>query len=89
MRLKAKVYGIVQGVGFRYFVKREAQSLGITGWVRNCPDGSVEVVGEGEKEDLEALLSILNRGPAFSVVQRVDYIWEDYKGEFRSFEVRY
>jgi len=88
-RLEAKIYGLVQGVGFRYFVKREARSLGISGWVRNVPDGSVEVVAEGEKDALEVLLSLLHRGPSFAVVKRVDYAWKDYKGEFSGFEIRY
>jgi len=88
-RLRAKVYGMVQGVGFRYFVKKEARALGLTGWVRNCSDGSVEVVAEGDRKELELLLSILQRGSPFSIVQRVDHSWENYKGEFKDFEVRY
>ncbi|MCD6363323.1 MAG: acylphosphatase [Synergistetes bacterium] len=88
-RLKARIYGLVQGVGFRYFVKREARSLGITGWVRNMPDGSVEVIAEGEKNALKLLLSLLHKGPSFAIVDRVDYVWKDYTGEFSEFGVRY
>ncbi|MDK2871919.1 MAG: acylphosphatase [bacterium] len=88
-RLKAKVYGLVQGVGFRYFVKREAQKRGITGWVRNNADGSVEVLGEGDRGLLEELLNLLHKGPTFASVARVDYVWEEYKGEFETFEIRY
>jgi len=88
-RLKAKVYGLVQGVGFRYFVKREAQRLGLTGWVKNNPDGSVEVLAEGEEASLRELLSLLQRGPTFAVVDRVEYSWEKWKGEFAGFDIRY
>ena len=88
-RLEARIYGLVQGVGFRYFVKREAGSLGISGWVRNLPDGSVEVVAEGEKDALRVLLSLLHRGPSFAIVKKVDYSWGDYSGEFSGFEIRY
>lgn len=88
-RLHAKVYGIVQGVGFRYFVKREAKKLGIKGWVKNNIDGSVEVLAEGEREALESLLSLLHKGPAFAVVKGVDYCWEEPKGEFFDFDIAY
>lgn len=87
--MKARVYGIVQGVGFRYFVKREAKRLGLKGWVKNNADGSVEVLAEGEKKALEELLSYLYRGPAFASVKRVDYTWEEFKGEFFDFEITY
>jgi len=62
------VKGKVQGVGFRYFVAREAKRLGISGWVRNLPDGGVETRAEGEEEPLKEFENALNRGPSWSRV---------------------
>src|SRR2546421_8024107 len=62
-RLHAVVRGDVQGVGFRYFVQRKADQLGVRGWVRNNDDGTVEVVAEGERAALEQLASALEGGP--------------------------
>ena len=71
-RLDATVRGRVQGVGFRYFVIRHAMRLDLMGWVANEPDGSVRCVAEGSRTDLEALLEVLERGPAGAIVERVD-----------------
>lgn len=87
-RLHARIYGLVQGVGFRHFVWKRAQALGITGWVRNCRDGSVEVVAEGPEEALQQLLEYLRRGPLGSRVDKVDVRWEMPTLEFLEFEVR-
>jgi acylphosphatase len=65
------VYGLVQGVGFRYFVLREARALGLGGFVCNQPDGSVEVVAEGTTDQLAALEARLKEGPALSAVASV------------------
>jgi acylphosphatase len=65
------VEGRVQGVGYRYFVLRQAGQLGVSGFVRNRPDGSVEVVAEGGEDTLAALESRLREGPAFSEVSGV------------------
>lgn len=66
------VRGRVQGVGFRWFVGREAQRLGLVGFVRNLPDGTVEVVSEGADESLDALERVLERGPAMARVEGVE-----------------
>jgi acylphosphatase len=66
------VRGRVQGVGYRYFALREAQALGIAGFVRNLPDGSVEVVAEGSGEALRALADRLVQGPAFATVESLE-----------------
>ena len=66
------IYGFVQGVGFRFAVERAADSRGVTGWVRNRPDGTVEAVFEGEPEDVEALVDFCRRGPRGAEVERVD-----------------
>ena len=66
------MYGLVQGVGFRFAVQRAAESRGVAGWVRNRPDGTVEAVFEGEPEDVQALVDFCRRGPRGAVVERVD-----------------
>lgn len=68
------VRGRVQGVGYRYFVLREANVLGVTGFARNLPDGSVEVVAEGADPALARLEERLREGPAFAHVQDVDRV---------------
>ncbi|HEV8305707.1 MAG TPA: acylphosphatase [Gemmatimonadales bacterium] len=66
------VRGRVQGVGFRWFVYREADRLGLGGFARNLPDGSVEVVSEGPEESLEVLERLLERGPAMARVDALE-----------------
>jgi acylphosphatase len=66
------VRGRVQGVGFRWFVEREAHILGISGWVRNNPDGSVEVLAIGTRDQLSGLRSRLQRGPRAARVDNVE-----------------
>jgi acylphosphatase len=66
------ITGRVQGVGFRWFAQRQAEQMGITGWVRNLPDGRVEVAGRGAGPALDQFDQSLRRGPRFSHVERVD-----------------
>ncbi len=87
-RLHARVEGIVQGVGFRAYTLRQARQLGLTGWVRNRWDGSVEVVAEGPRGALEDLVRRLHIGPVSAQVTRVEVQWEPYQGAFTSFSVR-
>jgi acylphosphatase len=82
------VHGRVQGVGFRYFVLREASSLALTGTVRNLSDGSVEVVAEGGRIALEQLLAVVQRGPLGAEVIRVDVEWAEGPRRFDAFRVR-
>lgn len=89
VRLQAVVHGMVQGVSFRYYTQRQAQSLGVKGYVRNCADGSVEVVAEGPRHAVEELYSWLHSGPPMAEVRRVDANWEAPTGRWTSFEVRY
>jgi len=89
MRLHAKIRGWVQGVNFRYYTLRQAQTLGLNGYVRNCWDGTVEVVAEGEREAVDKLLSWLHVGPRSADVEEVEVEWENAQGEFRGFEVRF
>jgi acylphosphatase len=69
------VHGRVQGVGFRYFVLREARRLDLDGWTANEPDGSVRVVADGPREALDVLLEALREGPPASIVERVAVDW--------------
>ncbi len=87
-RLDATVHGRVQGVGFRYHVVRRASDLEVTGWVANGANGSVRCVAEGPRPALEALVGILEVGPAGAIVDRVATVWGPATGEFRSFDVR-
>ena len=87
-RLHAIVEGRVQGVGFRYFVQENALSLGISGWVRNRWDRTVEVVAEGDKQRLDKLLAAIQRGPRASQVSAVKTKWSTSTGEFRDFQIR-
>ena len=86
-RLHARITGVVQGVGFRYFVLQNAQDLELTGWVRNRWDGSVEVTAEGSHNALNTLLVKLRRGPLSAEVEDVQYEFSDSQGEFKRFGV--
>ncbi len=86
-RLDASVRGRVQGVGFRWFVVREASYLELDGWVANERDGSVRCVAEGPRRDLEALLERLEEGPPASIVDRVLVSWGPARGIGPGFRV--
>ncbi|MHA1580763.1 MAG: acylphosphatase [Candidatus Freyarchaeota archaeon] len=91
MKVRAHVYvsGRVQGVFFRSYTKDEADSRGVTGWVRNLSDGRVEAVFEGEKEKVEEMIQFCKRGPPAARVSGVEVTFEDYTGEFKKFSIRY
>ena len=80
--------GQVQGVNFRSSTKAEADALGLTGWVRNCPEGSVEVVIEGLKEAVQQLVDWCQHGPVWARVDGLTVEWQAASGEFCEFEVR-
>lgn len=86
--MHARVEGRVQGVGFRYFVLENAIKLDITGWVRNRWDGSVEVLAEGSRKNLESLLLKIQRGPRANTTTKVTEEWKPAAGEFRQFRIR-
>jgi acylphosphatase len=75
------VRGRVQGVGYRYFVLKEAELLGATGFVRNLPDGSVEVVAEADEKVLQRLEARLREGPSFARVEAVDRLAVEGRGD--------
>jgi acylphosphatase len=87
-RLHAFVSGKVQGVSFRYYTLQEGRQLGVTGFVRNLPDGRVEVKAEGERATLEALVQFLHLGSPGASVSKVDVEWQAADHSFTSFDIR-
>ena len=87
-RVHIFVGGRVQGVFFRQNMRNVARGLSLTGWVRNLYDGRVEAVAEGEKEKIERLLLWCHRGPPHAQVSDVEVIFEDYTGEYGTYEIR-
>lgn len=87
--LQAIVYGHVQGVFFRNFVSERAKELRLTGYVRNLPQGTVEVNAEGERKQLERLISHLKAGPPTAKVEKVVTNWSEYTGSYSAFRIRY
>jgi acylphosphatase len=79
-RRRVVVHGLVQGVGFRFAAQRAAASREVVGWVRNTPDGTVEAVFEGAREDVEALVDFCRHGPRGAAVERVDVVQESAEG---------
>lgn len=89
-RLSATVYGRVQGVFFRYFVRDSARELGLRGYVRNLASGdALEVQAEGEKPQLDSLLKQLKAGPPGARVESVQAEWSDHSGQFTDFTITY
>ena len=87
--VQAVVYGYVQGVFFRAFVADRARELGVTGYVRNLPSGTVEVLAEGEREQLERLIGYLKVGPPHARVNKVVTKWSEYTGNYSGFRIGY
>jgi acylphosphatase len=88
MRLDATISGRVQGVGFRYFVLREALELGLDGWVANTAHGAVRCVAEGPRTRLETLLELVRAGPPAAIVEHVSEAWMTATGTLGPFGVR-
>lgn len=86
---RVRVSGLVQGVGYRYFCYQNAHRLGLKGWVKNMPDGSVEVRVEGDRSEIEALIDQLKTGPPSGSVSGLDCQWQEYTGTFERFDVSY
>ncbi len=81
------VRGLVQGVGFRYHAKAEAERLGITGWIRNVSDGSVEVVGCGEPEGVNAFIEWCEKGPRQANVTNVERLSDVETCQLQEFQI--
>lgn len=86
-RFLVRVFGRVQGVGFRYFTLSKAKLLGINGYVRNMPDGSVLVDCEGDEENLKMFLAYLKEGPHFAKVERIE-LNEIFPEGYHDFEIK-
>lgn len=84
----ATVHGRVQGVGFRYATRRAAQTLGVSGWVRNDADGTVRVFAQGDAEDVESLVEFLHDGPPGAHVAEVEVADADPRPNLLGFDVR-
>ncbi len=82
------VHGQVQGVFFRAFTSRVAKSLGLKGYVRNLPHGSVEIHAEGNKNNLDDFVDKLHAGPPESLVEKVDVIWSEFTGQYVTFDIK-
>jgi acylphosphatase len=87
-QIRALVYGVVQGVGFRYHTQKVAQQLGVTGFVRNLADGSVEIIATGPDAQVQALLNWAHQGPASAQVNRVDVTPWPGSTQFEDFTVK-
>lgn len=87
-RLHLHIYGRVQGVFYRATTCDEAQRLGLTGWVRNCPDGSVELIAEGPEKKLIRLREWCRQGPPAAAVERIEEAWSTASGEFCGYSLR-
>jgi acylphosphatase len=81
------VRGRVQGVSFRASTQHEARRLGVFGWVKNCPDGSVEILAEGTENALADLVRWAHQGPTFARVDHVDVRWRDFEGLVTDFRI--
>ena len=86
-RIQLVVHGRVQGVYYRATAKREARQSGLTGWVKNRPDGAVEMIVEGEEDHVKDFLAWSQQGPATARVDRVETRWRSYTGEFADFRI--
>ncbi len=86
-RIHLVIRGRVQGVYFRASAAREAKRLGLTGWVKNRPDNAVELVAEGEEDQVKDFLAWAQHGPSTARVDKIDTRWRSYTGEFASFTI--
>jgi acylphosphatase len=84
-RVEITVHGRVQGVAFRWYTRKSALSYGLKGWVRNRPDGSVQMVAEGPRDSLEAFCDWTQRGPDHARVDRQEISWSQANGKFEDF----
>jgi acylphosphatase len=86
--IRGCIYGRVQGVGFRYFAQNKAEELGLSGWVRNLSDGSVEIRAQGPLQDVEQFMHYLKVGPVGSRVDHADFQQATEPEDIGGFEIR-
>jgi acylphosphatase len=89
IKVRVRIEGLVQGVNYRYATRQKAQELGVNGWVRNFPDGSVESLMEGEGDKVEALIRWCHQGPPGARVKKVTRQGEEYRGDMQGFSITY
>jgi len=88
VRIHLFVSGRVQGISFRWRTRHKAQQIKVLGWVKNLPDGRVEMILEGERERIEELIEWVRKEPFLVKVDNLEKKWEEYQGEFSDFEIR-
>jgi len=89
MMVHLVVIGLVQGVGFRYFTFKKARELGVNGYVKNLPDGTVEIEAEGDQATLEALIDAVKIGPRSAVVNDIRISWDTSDNKYDQFRIEY
>ena len=87
MQAHIRIYGQVQGICLRSYAKEVADRLGLVGWVKNNPDGSVETVAEGSKEKLEEFVKWCKKGPSGAMVEKVEVKWGEKSEDYDQFEI--
>ncbi|MBU2229242.1 acylphosphatase [Patescibacteria group bacterium] len=87
-RARIRIYGIVQGVFFRYNALEKAKELQITGWVKNESDETVKIDAEGEEKNLQRFIDWCHNGPDQASVNKVEIEWDDYKNLFKNFKIK-
>jgi acylphosphatase len=88
-RIKIKVFGYVQGVFFRYTTRKVARKLGLTGYVKNLPDGTVFIEAEGPKDKLYELLEFSKQGPKHASVEKVEHEFTSPSNEYKGFDYEF
>ena len=88
-RVQVLISGRVQGVFFRAYTRDQAVARGLTGWVRNLPDGRVAAVFEGDREKIDSMLVWVQEGPPYAAVDEVLTDWQPHQGEFQEFKITY
>lgn len=88
-RAEVIVHGRVQGVFYRQSTMEMARDIGLTGRVRNCPDGTVAAIFEGDSDQVKAAVEWCEHGPPAARVDKVEADWQDYRGEFDTFKITY
>ncbi|MBI3335421.1 MAG: acylphosphatase [Candidatus Portnoybacteria bacterium] len=86
-QLRLKIYGNVQGVGFRYWARNQAKALGLAGFCRNEADGTVTILAQGKQKDLDKFLKMCYDGPSFAQITHVTPEWEEAGEHFKTFEI--
>lgn len=87
MQAHVLIVGSVQGIGYRSFVKSNAKKLGLSGWVKNLPNGAVEALFQGSKEAIEEMITLCKKGPFMAEVSNVHVTWEDETTQYPLFTI--